>query len=349
MTDPVVAATRSELVGSGRPVAIAGLPVGWTARRWRGADDLAAYTAVVNDSWAADGLEIRTSEALEANELRHLDDFDLDRDLALVEAVGRVVAFARANVELEDDGTVRHWSVVMARPEARTDDAIRALLRWTEGYHRRRVAEGPPSDAPRRLGAWAAERETWWTAILQASGYAPARWFMDMVREPLTDLPVEPALPGLTIDWAAASDLRDVLAASDEAFQDHWGHTAMTEAEIRAIIESPDADPSLWAVARDGDEIAGIVRGAVLKAENEAFGWRRGWISSVATRRPWRGRGVATALTIRVMAEMARRGLTSAALGVDTANPSGAVGLYERLGFRTDQRFVILFKPWPAG
>jgi ribosomal protein S18 acetylase RimI-like enzyme len=41
---------------------------------------------------------------------------------------------------------------------------------------------------------------------------------------------------------------------------------------------------------------------------------------------------------------MRARGLTSVALGVDTENLSGALGLYERLGFRTDQRFLILYR-----
>jgi ribosomal protein S18 acetylase RimI-like enzyme len=43
---------------------------------------------------------------------------------------------------------------------------------------------------------------------------------------------------------------------------------------------------------------------------------------------------------------MRDRGLTSAGLGVDTENPSGALGLYERLGFHTDQRFLILYRPF---
>jgi ribosomal protein S18 acetylase RimI-like enzyme len=58
----------------------------------------------------------------------------------------------------------------------------------------------------------------------------------------------------------------------------------------------------------------------------------------VFTRRPWRRRGLATALIARSLVVLRERGMTSAALGVDAANASGALGLYEGLGFAVDTR-----------
>jgi mycothiol synthase len=37
--------------------------------------------------------------------------------------------------------------------------------------------------------------------------------------------------------------------------------------------------------------------------------------------------------------------MTMAALGVDAENPTGALGLYERLGFRPVRTFVTYRKP----
>ena len=71
---------------------------------------------------------------------------------------------------------------------------------------------------------------------------------------------------------------------------------------------------------------------------------RRGWLQSVFTRRPWRRRGLATALIARSLVVLRERGQTSAALGVDADNPSGALGLYEGLGFAVDQRAIALAK-----
>jgi ribosomal protein S18 acetylase RimI-like enzyme len=41
--------------------------------------------------------------------------------------------------------------------------------------------------------------------------------------------------------------------------------------------------------------------------------------------------------------------MTSAALGVDAENPTGALGLYERAGFAVHDRFVAWRKPMNMG
>ena len=45
------------------------------------------------------------------------------------------------------------------------------------------------------------------------------------------------------------------------------------------------------------------------------------------------------------MIELRRRGMDSVKLGVDAENPSGALGLYESLGFRVDKRAAAYRKP----
>jgi GNAT superfamily N-acetyltransferase len=264
--------------------------------------------------------------------------------MVLVERDGDLVAFGRASADTEDDGTRRHWVAVMLAPPVRGIGLEAALLDWAEARHRA-VASAEPS-RPRRFGAWAAERETWWVEFLDARGYRPARWFTDMIRDSLDDVMELPLPPGLETRPVRADELRTIIAADDEAFVDHWGHAALTEDDVVGIIEHPYTDPSLWSVAWDGDEVAALVMGSIMVDENEAFGWRRGWIGSVGTRRPWRKRGLASALISRTLARFRERGMDSAGLGVDTENPSGALGLYERLGFRVDERFLILHRPF---
>jgi len=72
---------------------------------------------------------------------------------------------------------------------------------------------------------------------------------------------------------------------------------------------------------------------------------RRGWLDSVFTRRPWRRRGLANALIARSLVKIRERGMTSAVLGVDADNPTGALGLYERNGFETTYRSTAWRKP----
>ena len=108
--------------------------------------------------------------------------------------------------------------------------------------------------------------------------------------------------------------------------------------ELPRWRESPEFDPSLFLVAWEGDEIAGGVLNAIYEAENQELGLNRAWLDSVFTRRPWRRRGLARNLIARSLHLLRERGLTGAALGVDADNPSGALGLYESVGFAVTER-----------
>ena len=67
-------------------------------------------------------------------------------------------------------------------------------------------------------------------------------------------------------------------------------------------------------------------------------------------RRPWRGRGLGRALLREAFAELRRRGLPRAYLGVDSENPTGAMGLYESVGMRPKRRRHLVFeKDLPGG
>ena len=132
-----------------------------------------------------------------------------------------------------------------------------------------------------------------------------------------------------------ARDAEAVHAAIQEAFADHWGsHPEPFEEWHARHVERADFDPGLWAVAHDGEEVAGAVIGRT-DAELGA-----GWIPTVAVRRPWRGRGLGGALLRAAFAASFGAGYTNVQLGVDTANTTGATRLYEREGMRV--AFVLL-------
>jgi GNAT superfamily N-acetyltransferase len=80
------------------------------------------------------------------------------------------------------------------------------------------------------------------------------------------------------------------------------------------------------------------------REQNEQYQRRRGYSQGVFVRRPWRRRGLARSLlaqTIRMFREI---GMEETALGVDTQNPSGALQLYESVGYRAVQRHTFFDK-----
>jgi ribosomal protein S18 acetylase RimI-like enzyme len=332
-------------------------------RTFRGEADAAALADVLNAESAADGVdEFVTADEIAA-ELAHATLEDPARTLVIAEIDGRPVAFARRG--WRDRGVfVAYEHVGFVHPDVRRRGIGRALLRHQAaalcelaGIHaaESRTASasasapaaapapaggapaiGAPAPADRVLFSWTDTRRSGAMALLEGEGYVPVRWYLDLERPSLDDLPAAELPPGIDMrapDRADEALLRAALAAEDEAFRDHWGHHAMTEDDAATTLAEPDLDPSLWRVAWDGDAIAGVIRAIVYAEENARLGHRRAWIDRLSVRRPWRGRGIARALMIAVMAEARERGLTSAWLGVDTDNTTGALGLYERLGF----------------
>ena len=138
------------------------------------------------------------------------------------------------------------------------------------------------------------------------------------------------------------SDALGVERAMQEAFSDHFGYSHEPHEEwARRRLEHPSFDPTLWIVAWDGTEVAGA-------AINYPFE-NDGWVRELGVRPPWRGRGLGRALLLESFALFAARGMTSAGLGVDAANTTGATQLYESAGMRVAFRHDLYEKRLGAG
>ena len=182
-------------------------------------------------------------------------------------------------------------------------------------------------------------------SLLEAEGYRPIRYGFEMRRFITGRLPELPLPPGLEMRPVTPDQHRAIFDADNEAFRDHWGHREMGDGEFRSRFENPETDTSLWCVAWDGDEVAGVVMNGIFPDENEQLGVRRGWLEHVSVRRPWRGRGVAKALCAASFQVLRERGMDEAWLGVDGSNPTGALQLYEGLGFHVAKRWQVYGRP----
>jgi mycothiol synthase len=308
-------------------------------RPYAGEADLVELARIENAEAAADGLQRRTT----ADDLRAIyayasASFDPARDITVAEIDGQVVAVAQREVVDTTDGLREYRLDGVVDPAWRGQGIGRTLLADSE----RRARELTAAERPARpvLGSWSWDGQPRDAALLQSAGFEVVRWFFDMVRPTLDDIPDLGLPDGFEIRPVDASMARQVWDADIEAFADHWGGFDRSEANLQRWLDAPTTDLSIWVIAFDGDEIAGGVINSIDDEQNAALGVRRGWLNSVFTRRRWRRRGLASALIARSLAVLRHRGQTSAALGVDADNPSGALGLYEGLGFRVDQRGI---------
>jgi mycothiol synthase len=218
------------------------------------------------------------------------------------------------------------------------------LMGWTLDRARERASREDPL-VPVNVGAFSEDSEIGHRALLAAVGLEPVRHFF-LMRRPLSEpIPDSPLPDGLEIRPVTQDQWRTIFDAENEAFRDHWGHREGTESGFQATYAHDELDTSLWVVAWDGDEVAGVVQNWIWPEENERLGVSRGWLEHISVRRPWRRRGLARAMTAESLVRFRARGLEEGMLGVDSENPNGALGLYEGLGFSVRSRAAAYRRP----
>jgi len=254
-----------------------------------------------------------------------MPSLDPDADMRLaVSAAGAAEGYG--DVSGPEDGTPRAWIDLRVLP--RCPEALGLLLSWAQERGAERVGAGG------KLQIFADERDGALRACLDEVGYTVVRSSYEMERA-LDDGLEPPAWPaGIEARPFDERDAEAVHAAHDEAFADHWGYTPSSYEGWRAFHLGPATDPTLWRVAWDGNEIAGVCINAPRRGEDDTVGW----VEVLAVRRPWRRRGLGEALLREAFVAFSERGKRVAGLGVDAENTTGAVALYERVGMHVVRR-----------
>ena len=93
---------------------------------------------------------------------------------------------------------------------------------------------------------------------------------------------------------------------------------------------------------RGPGRVAGYLRSGRYEQDWEALGWREGYTDVLGVLSDYRHRQIGPALLVAAMRAYAADGMEYAAAGVDTDNPSGAVDLYQSLGY-VPTRGTILY------
>jgi ribosomal protein S18 acetylase RimI-like enzyme len=231
-----------------------------------------------------------------------------------------------ADVGGPDEGGPKAWVDLRVRPGCTA--AREMLFAWAEGRGAERAGPGGV------IQYFADERDEELRALLAEAGYTVVRSSYEMERSLAGELerPVWPErLDARPFDLP---DAEAVHAAHEEAFSDHWDYEPGTFDSWRAWNLAETEDTSLWTIAWDGDEVAGLCLNRPSRGEDDTVGW----VGVLAVRRPWRRRGLGEALLRDAFSTFAARGKRSVGLGVDAENTTNAVALYERVGMHAARR-----------
>jgi mycothiol synthase len=275
--------------------------------------------------------------------------FDLDNSVRIVETPeGRIIGYVE--VWDVDEPPVSIWVWGRVHPDYEDQGIGSKLMRWAEARSRMAI-ERAPEDARvvMRSGAFSQYEPA--HQLLAGLDMNFVRHFFTMAID-LNEEPVAPSWPaGIHVrTMKGEEELRSVVHVDREAFKDHWGYLDTPfEPEydqwLHFIRNDEKYDPSLWFLAMDGDEIAGISLCRMKSDEDPDLGW----VNVLGVRRSWRRNGLGLALLQHSFQKLWHLGKRGVGLGVDASSLTGAMGLYEKAGMHRIRQFDLYEKELRPG
>ena len=186
--------------------------------------------------------------------------------------------------------------------------------------------------------------------LLEDNGWVYLRSNYTMLID-MDSAPTAAEVPGDLVIRTYQPELAETICRTfDESFRDHFGHVDQPFESIfdrfqKNMIGDPLFDGSLWFLAMDGEEMAGVCL-----CRKEAWDDpESGYVNILGVLRPWRKQGLGLALLRHAFGEFHRRGYRKVCLGVDAFNITGALRLYEKAGMRVIRQFDMYEKELRAG
>ncbi len=314
-------------------------------RNFSGDADFPLMLAVINGSKEADAIDrTNTLDELQ-NNYAHLVNCNPYKDLIIAEIQDKVVGYGRVYWSQIVNGPLLYSHFVFLLPAWRGLGIRRKMLKVNE-QRLLDIARNHDPHCAKYYETSASDGELDWITVVEQADYKIVRYGYAMVRPNLDDIPAYPLPQGLEIRPVKPDQYETIWAAAVEAFHDHWGFSEedWSLENLRAWEKDASFNPSLWKVAWDGNQVAGMVLNFINQDENKEYNRKRGYTETICVRRPWRRRGLAKALIAESLVLHKSQGMTETAHSVDAENPNGALQLYEKLGYQAVKTGMVYRK-----
>jgi ribosomal protein S18 acetylase RimI-like enzyme len=137
-------------------------------------------------------------------------------------------------------------------------------------------------------------------------------------------------------------DIRILNWLSNESFKEHFDYRPRTIDETRDSLVNDPYLPTYQECffAMLNEKNVGFVRVGIDEKYNIEKNVKCGRIRSLGVLKPYRRRGVGAKLTLQGLETLRAKGMTKAILDVDDFNPTKAIKLYEKVGFKVAKKYL---------
>lgn len=249
--------------------------------------------------------------------------------------VGRVNAYVDKKRK-EKKGFLRSLGVV---PKFRRKGVGRRLVE--------KAIESLKERGMESVEGWARKDKVACKSLLESVGFRLIRVFSTMRRD-LDVIPYnigENKKPKMRKMENSMEDIKLLNWLSNETFKEHFNFRPQTVEETKFwVTNKPWCDITDIFFSYLHDKPVGYVEAGIDSKFIEHKGIKRGWIMSIGVLKPNRTRGIGRALMQWGVEFLKSKGMTDVELGVDDSNPTKAIELYKKVGFKVVHKDLTYLK-----
>jgi mycothiol synthase len=306
-------------------------------RRFVVGEDEATWLHVQNEAYQEyEDVRLDTIEEMELS--KKSPSFDAT-GMLIAELDGKPVGVVNAFVDRHRTERVGFLRVLGVVPEFRRRGVGRCLLET--------AIENLKERGMKAIQGWTRECGVACKSLLEGMGFTLTRVFCSM-RADLEKVPynigehenLEVREMSLNND-----DIELVRWLHNETFKDHFNFRPRTAEEYKFwLTHKPWGMDTVGVFIAYLDKPVGFVEAGIDSKFNENRGIKCGWILSIGVFKPNRTKGIGTAMMQHAMEFLKSQGMTEVQLGVDASNPTKAIELYKKMGFKIVRRNLAYTK-----
>jgi len=292
------------------------------------------YVRIFNAAFL-DYYDVRSVTLQEVKTLEDAPSYNLD-GLLIAEWNGKTVGMVQALVDKfreEKKGFIQSLAVL---PEFRN-----------RGIAKKLVAEAISSLKGRGMkiaGAWAQTDRSACVHIYESFGFRCVR-ASSLMKASLTEIPNVEVNKGVSLREAQYEDDQDVALINkldNESFKEHFNHRPVTIEETKyVLLDMPWwKHQKAWFAVLEKQPLGYVIAGIDVGLNKEK-GVKYGWVLDIGVLKPQRRQKIGSTLIRRAMQYLKSQGMENALLYVDDQNPTRAIKLYEKVGFRVYHKSAV--------